>query len=253
MSVVTPDRSTLVCRALEAVCLGGLLSVARPAVAHGSVPTGVNGVDTPLVLVVVVALGVLSGAAVVVLRERASTERYAQVGSRVLGPLLVVVGGLAVFSATARQPTLGVGGIAVGGAIGALLVVRAGHDTRTGVTTGAIALHRFLEGVALAALSLVGPSVTALGVLVLAGHTVLECVVVAGQRARPTAALLAVCGVSGMFVLGAAAGTAGVAIVPGSRVASTAVLGSVLLVFGLSEARPDRPIADGERTTPHNT
>jgi hypothetical protein len=225
-----------------------LLLLARPAVAHGLVSTGVNGVDTPLVLAVMVALGVLSGVAAIVVRKHASTERCARVGSRVLGPLLVMIGGLAALFATARRPALAVGGIAAGGAA-VLLVAWAGHNTRTGVTTGAIALHRFLEGVALAALSLVSPSVTVFGVLVLAGHTVLECVVVAGQRARPMAALLAVCGVSGMFVLGAAAGTAGIATIPGSRVVSTAVLGSVLLVFGLSEARPNRPVPDGERTT----
>ena len=249
MSVVTPNRSTFVCRALEAVGLVSLLLLARPAVAHGLVPTGVNGVDTPLVLAVVVALGVLSGVAAIVVGKHASTERCARVGSRVLGPLLVMIGGLAALSATARRPALAVGGIAAGGAAAVLLVAWAGHDTRTGVMAGAIALHRFLEGVALAALSLVSPSVTVFGVLVLAGHTVLECVVVAGQRARPMAALLAVCGVSGMFVLGAAAGTAGIATIPGSRVVSTAVLGSVLLVFGLSEARPNRPVPDGERTT----
>lgn len=237
-----PGRATAVRHGLRTAALGGAAGCAHPVAAHGGVPAGGAGFDVPVAVVIVATAGVLAGTGVVVARDGTATGRYARYLSRLVGPLLVCIGGLAALSALFRQPGMAAGGVAVGLGIGAVLATRATHSTRTAMTTGTIGLHRFAEGAALASLALVGPAVTALGVAVLAGHTALECVVVAGQRTRPVAAITAVCAVSGLFVLGAAAGAVGLFAVPVSRALLGAVLGGALLAFGLQASRPGSQI-----------
>ena len=179
----------------------------------------------------------MAGAAVVIVRDRTGPGRYTQYTGRLVVPLLVCVDGLAALSALVRQPATGVGGIAAGLASGGLLAYRVSHTTRTAVTTRTIAIHRFVEGITPAALALVGPAVTAVGVVVLSAHTVLECVVVAGQRTGVRKRVGAVLLVSGMFAIDAVVGAVGLVGVPVSRLLLSAVAGGALLAFGIAESQ----------------
>lgn len=236
---------------LGAGALGCLLLCARPVVAHPGGQPSANGVGLRIVLPVIVGLGLSAGALVALGCARLADVRRARLLGRAVGPLLIGLGGVAVVAALLQRPVAAVGSGSVGLLAGGAVVARGGCGVCADVTTGAIAVHRFVEGLALAALAVTGASISVAGVVVLAGHTVVECVAVAGQQARdPLPAVGAVAGILTAFVLGVGVGTVGLGVgVPLPEPLVGAVVGGLLLALGMGELRPSTGNTTGEYTS----
>lgn len=224
-------------------CFVGLFFGVIPAAAHGTGGIDGDGIGLPLVLAVVVLLGVLAGVLAAVGRGHSSTTVLSRLVGRAVGPLLAGIGGTAVLSVAFQQPTTGVGGAAVGLTAGVLVATRGGCGLCADVTVGAIAVHRLVEGITLAALSVAGSSLGVLAILVLLGHTVAECVALGGQsELGQLRAIGAVLVVEAVFVLGAVLGTVGL-VTAGAvpRLWVAAVVGGLLVALGIAELRPIFP------------
>ncbi|RXK48599.1 hypothetical protein [Halorientalis pallida] len=232
--------------ALAGACLG-----VAPVAAHGADPTrDAAGIDPWPAVAAVTAVGLLAGVVAAGRRNRApdGTRRL----DVAIGALLVAVGVTAVLSVGLRQPSVGAVGIVVGGAAGVLVATWGGCGLCADVTAGAVALHRFVEGAALAAVLAAGTSVTLVGVVVVSGHAVAECLAVGGRagvgRVRAAGAVVFVQAVFVLGVLVATVGLVPVADLP--RAWLVAIVGGVLSALGIAEtdaverwgARTRRPV-----------
>ncbi len=241
--MVRPSARVYRCLLPWVGCSVGLFFGVAPAAAHGTGGTGGGGIGLPSVLAVVVLLGVLAGVLAAVGRGRSSTTVLSRLVGRAVGPLLAGIGGTAAVSAILQQPTTGVGGAAIGLTAGVLVATRGGCGLCADVTVGAIAVHRLVEGITLAALSVAGSSLGVLAILVLAGHTVAECVAIGGRsELGQLRAIGAVLVVEAVFVLGAVLGTVGL-VTAGTipRLWVAAVVGGLLVALGIAEIRPIFP------------
>jgi len=222
------------------VAVVGLRFTTTPAVAHGTAHTSGQGIDLPVVIAIVSMLGVSAGLLAVIGRDRFQTPIGAARISRIVGLLFVGIGTAAVGSVFQQQPTTAVGGLTVGIGAGVVVTARGGCVLCATVGVGAIATHRLVEGITLVALSVTGTAVSLLGVLVLAGHTVAECVAIGLQpefdRLQAVGAVLTV---TAVFVLGSGIGVAGLetaGTIPTGWIA--AIIGSLLVTLGVSEIQP---------------
>lgn len=158
-----------------------------------------------------------------------------------IGPLLVALGLVAMFTAAGDQP--GIAGVA--GALGTVIAWAVASDGRQfgEQTAFGTAVHRAVEGVTLAAAYVAGSVVALLGAVVLAGHVTAETASVSSLygvgRLRATGAALIV---QATFLFSAVATLAVVGGVPEPlRLASMAFVGGVLLLVGLIETDLRRP------------
>lgn len=211
-----------------------------PVAAHVPDSTGEPGFDLALVLTVVTAVGTSAGLLAASSRARLSDHIVSHLLDRAIGTILVGLGLLAGVSTVLQQPAIGVGGILVGAAAGIAVAVLGSCGVCADVTVGAIATHRVIEGVALAAISTVGSSVGLFGVLVISGHTVVECIAIGGRSGlSSTKAVGAVLFVEAVFVFGVLLGTVGIVTltaVPQPWLA--AIVGGLLVTLGVAEIRP---------------
>lgn len=215
-----------------AIAAIGIAVCTRSVAAHGSATAGDGIVPLPGALAVVTLLGVSAGVVAAITRDPGGPHLV----GRAVGPLLVGIGGWAAVSVAISRPMLGLGGTLIG-IFGGVVFARRGHCGD--VATGAIAVHRFVEGVALAALSVTASAVGLVGLVVLTVHTVAECIAVGGQpdcsRSRAVGAVLVI---AGAFVAGAGLGTVGLVAVPTAlRTGAIAIVGGLLFTVGLVESR----------------
>jgi hypothetical protein len=224
--------------------LGALLGLwlwSTPVAAHETGISHVGGrtVDLPVVLAVVTTAGTLGGLLAVYTRDGSGGRRVTRSLERAVGPLLAGLGIVAAASVVTREPAVGLGGVAVGVALGVPVATLGGCGVCADTTIGAVAVHRFVEGVTLAVVSAAGSSVALLAVVVLAGHTVAECIAVGGHPGLgPLRAVGGVLLVGVVFVSGALLGSAGLvtaATLPGLWLVATA--GGLLTTLGLAESR----------------
>lgn len=236
-----PPLRRWLCRGALAVLVSQLL--ARPAAAHGAPPTAGQGVGLSTAVGAVAVFGLLGGGLAIWAQGSTPAEGVTRLVVRAVGPLLVAIGISAVVSVLASRPSIGLGGGSVGLLAGAVLAFGGDRGTCRDVTVGAIALHRFVEGVTLAALSGAGAVVGLVGAAVLSVHTVAECVAIAGSPARGRRrAIGSVALVTLLFVLGAAVGVAGLAVLaPPVRLGAVALVGGALVALGVDEWRPFSP------------
>jgi len=211
--------------------------VSRPVAAHGSSATVGRGVGLPLVLAVVTGLGVAAGVVTAFRGSESATRTGSMSVGRTVGPLLVGLGAVAAGPVALEHPVTGVVGAALGLVAGAVVAAIGGCGRCGDATVGAVALHRLVEGLTLAGVAASGAAIGTVGVLVLSGHTVLECVAIAGQPARGRSeAVGAVLAVSAVFVAGAVLASQGLLTVgPVGRRWAGAVVGGLLVALGVAE------------------
>lgn len=230
------------CRRAAATTLAALAGLSLgvvPVAAHGAERTrDAAGVDPWLVVAAVTAIGLVAGGVATGRRTESSdgTRRY----DAAIGVLLVAVGVTAVLSVGLRQPWVGVAGTVVGGVAGVLTATWGGCGLCADVTAGAVALHRFVEGVALAALLAAGSSLTLVGAVVVSGHAVAECLAVGGRSGvSPGRAVGGVVLVQVVFVLGVLVATTGlVPVADLPRAWLVTVVGGGLSALGIAETDP---------------
>jgi hypothetical protein len=220
-----------------------LLQVATDRVAaHPGVDGGAAEVGVPLVVVLVAGTSVLAGVLAADGRAARFGPALSRWVARLSGPLLVAVGLLAAAGALASRPLAAGAGLALG-ATGGLLVLASAHGATA--TVGAVALHRLLEGVTLAAAAATGSAVGLLGAVVLGCHATAECVAIGGTdgfgRRRAVGAVLFV---TVAFLAGTGIGTLGsLSLSSTPRLAVLALVGGLLVVLGTDATRhTDRPV-----------
>lgn len=187
---------------------------------------------------VVVALPVLAGLAggLAAVSRRADAIAVPHVGTA-FGVALVALGTTFLVHAAGDAPLLSVVLVVAGGVAARTLLGHTAVHRGADAALAAVAVHRFVEGTALAVAYGVGAAVGAFGAVALAGHAVVESVIIGRLHARigRPRALAAVVGVQASFVLGARIGADAVLSSVHVRAAVLAVAGGVLLVLGFDE------------------
>lgn len=209
-----------------------------PVAAHGGTRAGVGGVDLPVVLAVVTAVGVVTG--VVATALSGPNAVGSDLLRRAVGPLLVIIGCWAVVGSALQRPAVTAGGVTLGLVAGLVVAARGGCKQCADLTVGAIAIHRFVEGLLLAGLAVAGASVGVIGTVVLSLHAIIECVAIVGHPTRDSRqAIAAVALVSVAFVLGAVVGVTALSAVEAvPRVWTGGIVGGLLVAVGVTEFRP---------------
>lgn len=222
------------------VVLGWLATVPGPVSAHGSDATvSGHGLGFGVVVGLTVALGLLGGA--VVVRRRRSRAGHPPV--RWIGLLLVVLGCWAAVVAVVRGPALATVVVAAGAVATWSLRDRAvvGHRGCDQAALGAVTIHRFVEGVLLAALYAADAAVGIGAALVLAAHAAAETGSVAGLWSTGRWRWVVVVLVQTSFVAGVLVGLDAVQYVtPAASVAVLALLGGALIAAGAATASTAR-------------
>lgn len=159
----------------KVVILGLLWCATRPASAHSSAHGAGSGVDALLVITIVAGISAATGFAAVVLRGRIESPVGAVRGRRLVGALFVGIGSTAAGSVVLERTVAGLVAGGSGVLLGAALVTCRACGTHSKAAIGSITVHRFIEGTALAALSIAGRTVGILGMIVLTVHAAVEC------------------------------------------------------------------------------
>lgn len=225
---------------------GGLTTVmwlsisVAPATAHGAPQTDGTTIPVPTVAAVVTILSATAGLVAIGAHSRHRTPTMVKYVHRVVGVLFIGIGAAASVSILQRALPVALGGVSIGILGGTLLTVYTADNTRPELAVGAIAIHRFIEGSTLAALSVAGQAISIVSVAVLTLHAVLECLSIglhpSFTRLQAFGAVLIV---TVGFALGLGIGTVGfTAIGATSEEWVVATVAGLLIVFGTAEAQP---------------
>lgn len=224
-------------RIAAALAAGLAVAVAAPASAHELPAADGRGLGLLAVVGLAVAAGLVAGLAVVALHVDVvptATHRL----ELLVGPALVALGLAAAVELGGERPGLAAGAVAGGGLAAAVDARRhRGAGGRAGTALGAVALHRFVEGVALAAAFAADVVVGLLGAVVLASHVALETACVGGLWARVDRrrAVVAVVLVQATFLAGTLAGLGATLALAGLETVALAAASAGLLFVGLGE------------------
>lgn len=218
------------------VFFGFCISV-EPVSAHGTVHSSGDGIAFPIVIAAISILGLSGGLLAIISRIWLETSIKLDLTGQIVGFLLVAIGVTAGGSVLIQQPTTAISGIFAGAVTGAIIASRGGCELCVKGTVGAIATHRFIEGIMLSTISIAGTAVSLAGVVTLAGHMIVECIAIGFQsRFNRLQASGAIFIVTIVFVLGSSVGVIGLNIgktVPGQLIVATT--GGLLISFGISE------------------
>jgi zinc transporter ZupT len=216
-----------------------------PASAHGDAGAGGTPVTFAVVVSLPVVVGLIAGvAAIAVRRQTHDRDQTGQCSTVVLGLFFVFLGGTFAIEAATQSLWLALGSGAVGG-VGVLWisihggVPLRGDGCHTGLTCGAVSLHRGLEGLAIGALYSAGAVLGLLGAVAVAGHTVLETGAVGGQYGSfRLEAIVAIVLVQLGYVGGAIAGVGLTTTIPVTvQSGLLALAGGILIAIGVNETR----------------
>lgn len=221
--------------------IAGTLALGSTPVAAHDYPVGTTGplVSVTAVVLFALVLSLVGGIGV----ARGRTFHGVRLPPRVLGVVLVVLGGVAVVSGVSDSLPLAAAGIAAGIVVAAWVTHSRGHAPAAGcadATLGAVLLHRGVEGIVVATAAATGVVFGLVGALVFTGHAVAETCTVSGLYAttEPRRALVATALVQVAFVVGALAGVVVLATLPTAvRVAILGFTGGILLTVGVLTMR----------------
>lgn len=224
------------------VVMAGLVGLSGPASAYA--PHGHGG--EPVTFAVVLGLPIIAGLGGGTFDVRQCLAgRSKPAGNRasfVVGILLIVL--VVSFAATAAIDNLLLG--ITGGIVGLISTLwAAGHDERVNrrfhaeLTTGAVSVHRLLEGVALGALYSSSAAVGLLAAVVVAGHTAVETAAVGGLSSQYQHHAVEAVGVVQVgYGVGVLTGFGVTRTVPPSvLIGSVALAGGKLIGIGMNETR----------------
>jgi hypothetical protein len=212
----------------------GLLAILPgTAAAHGSpTPGAAVGLGPVATVTGVTVGGGLFGVGAV--RRRVSVQSGVRsLVDRLVGPLLALLGLLAIATAVRSTVLPALAGAAVGCLVAGVFQYRTDKGACAGATVGAIGLHRFAEGLAIGALAAADTALGIASALLLAGHASAECLALGGHPALSRQrAVWSVLAVQTAFVGGAVAGLVALDTVVVDLPWLVAGIGGVLAVFG---------------------
>lgn len=202
-----------------------------------------GAVAFPVALGVSAGLGALGGL-IVAAGWSQNHELSIDQPSKILGMALVVIGLLLLVPIVSTRPIVSVGGLVFGGVAGTVLP---GHQTSdpevvpTTATFGALAVHRVIEGAALATAYGTGALVGTVTAGILTLHMFLETAIVAGlyrEANHPTRGVVAILLMQTGFVLAASTVlVTAIAVTSVARITVTAAVAGLLLFLGGHECR----------------
>lgn len=214
--------------------VAGLLTVLPgTAAAHGSPTPGTAVGLGPVATVTGVTVGGgLFGVGAV--RRRFSVQSgFLSLVDRLVGPLLALLGLLAIATAVGNTVLPALAGAAVGCLVAGVFQYRADKQACAGATVGAIGLHRFVEGLAIGALAAADTALGIASALLLAGHASAECIALGSHPALSRQrAVWSILAVQTAFAGGAVAGLVALDTVVVDLPWLVAGIGGVLMVFG---------------------
>lgn len=127
-------------------------------------------------ITIVVGISVTIGFIAVALRNQIESPIETFHSEKLVGALFVGIGLTAASSVMLKQLVVGLIAGGIGVLIGIILATQHSCSTRPKTAIGSITIHRFIEGSALAALSIAGQTVSTIGIIVLTIHAVVECI-----------------------------------------------------------------------------
>jgi zinc transporter ZupT len=234
------ERSSAVRYVVVGLGLAGVSGIAR---GHGRDGVLFGGPSMGFAAVVFLSVALCVVAGVLTVRYRALADRHAPVSAHsMVGALVLLLGFSLVASTSLRHPTIvGSGAVAIGLLVGAATERWSKGRHRHGdITTGALFLHRTLEGALLATVYSSNLAVGPLGAVVLTIHAIAETVVVGGiyGEQRPKRAWAAIVVLQLAYIGGAVVGAYSSAVLSKpTRDMLLATVGGVLFVIGTAEVR----------------
>jgi len=214
--------------------LSGLCIWATPATAHG-LHASDHGLSLSTVVAVSAVLSISVGVLAAVSRDTPTAKRNNQWISLLVGFVIILLGVAAGGSIAFQAPTTATIGVGIGLTVGLAIVSHRNCSDCADMTAGAIALHRLVEGVAVAGLWAAGTTVGLLGVGMFTSHMIIECVAIGLQQSysRYRAIGAAVIVVTGVFITGIAIGLTGTEVLPTQWI--VAMIGGLLIALGSTE------------------
>ena len=213
--------------------LSGLSIWATPATAHG-LHANDHGLSLSTVVAVSALLSISVGMLAAVSRDITIAKRNDQWISPLVGFVIIGLGVTAGGSIAFRAPITATIGIGIGLTVGFAMVSHRSRSDCADMTAGAIALHRLVEGVAVAGLWAAGTTVGLLGVAMFTCHMIIECVAIGLQQSYSRyRAIGAVIVVTGVFITGVGIGLTGTEVLPTQWI--VAMIGGLLISLGGAE------------------
>lgn len=227
--------------------LTGLCIWATPATAHG-LHASDHGLSLSTVVAVSAILSISVGVGAAISRDTQTATRHNHWISLLVGFVIIGLGVTAGGSIAFQAPTTAAIGIGVGLAVGLAIVSHRSCSDCADMTAGAIALHRLVEGVAVAGLWAAGTTVGLLGVAMFTSHMMIECAVIGLQQSYSRyRAVSAVIVVTVVFMIGVGVGLTGLGLLPTQWI--VAMISGLLIPLGAAEFQSESEIQSSATPT----
>lgn len=213
------------------------LLIAYPVSGHNSGSTTGTGISVLVSIVIITCVSAVIGIISTVLRGRFNSPIEQVHSHRIIAVLFIIIGLTAVGSIMMERITMGVVGAYFGLLFGTILSIRSAGSACSTTAIGSIMIHRFIEGSALASISITGEIFGIFTVITLTTHATIECVSLSGyQRISRIGAIGSILAVTFSLVIGFILGSLGI------RAANTiatdliiSIIGGLLAALGISE------------------
>lgn len=222
-----------------------LANLTQTAAAHGSpAPNAAVGIGPTATITGITISGGLVGVGVIH-RRFDDPNGLLPLVDRLVGPLLVLLGLLAISTAVTNTLLPALAGAAVGVVVAGVFQHKADRQACADATVGAIGLHRFIEGLAIGAVTVADTTLGAATAILLACHASVESIALGSHPALTRRrAVWAVLVVQTVFVGGAVVGIMLLDTAIVSLPWLVAGIGGILLMFGWKTTGGEK-LADG--------
>lgn len=226
--------------ALSIIFFISICFMIQPVSAHGSVQTTRLGINVLSVITIVVGISATIGFMAVALRNQIESPIKSFHTHKLVGVLFVSIGLTAASSVMLKHSFAGLIAGGIGILIGTVISTQHSCNARPKAAISSIIIHRFIEGSALAALSIAGQTVSTLGVIALTIHAVVECTSIGiYPEITRIQAIGSITIVTFSFVFGFGVGMLGLTAIEMILTdLLIATIGGLLFALGISELRP---------------
>lgn len=215
------------------ITVAGLSTLSAPVAAHG-LHTGDHGVQLSSFVAIAAVVSISAGVLAAVGGNTLIAQHNKQRVSLITGVIIIGLGVTATGSVAVQEPVTAAIAIIAGLSVGLAVSVYSGCDSCANMTAGAIGAHRVVEGVAVAGLWATGTVVSLLGVVIFAGHMMVESIAIGLQQSYSLLrAISIVVAATGVFVLSIGIALTGVAVLPTQWI--VAFVGGMLIPLGGTE------------------
>jgi zinc transporter ZupT len=187
--------------AISLICCVVVYSI--PAVAHVEQEAAFTGINAKILVLVAASLSASFGFFALLLHRNLNDHFITNIIEELFGPSIVFVG-IGIFASSAtHQSTATFLSVILGGGITYIIAIQDIEMSYLTLSIVAIAIHRFLEGIALAPAFAESSTIGYSSGVILMSHFVIECIAIGGSDGHNRAqAVISVVSVSIIFVFG---------------------------------------------------